>query len=170
MFFPPDIFTERLRLVAITPALLRMEDDALSMHLRAEVPGIWPPEHWEPHVFDFLEQQYQKAPETIAWNRYVVLTAERPVLIGTLGGFPHTESEAEIGYSILQPWQQRGLATEGLRALMREIFCNSAIRSITAQTFPHLTASIRVLEKSGFCRDGFGNEEGTIRYRLWRPD
>jgi RimJ/RimL family protein N-acetyltransferase len=176
MTFPSDIVTERLRLAAITSDLMRVETATLSQLLDVDVPDIWPPEHWEPHVFGFLEQQYRKAPQTAAWNRYIIFLAEKPaeepvpkpVLIGTLGGFLRTESEAEVGYSILPPWQRRGLATEGLGVLIQKIFDDAAIHSITAQTFPHLTASIRVLEKSGFRHDGSGDEEGTIRFRLQR--
>jgi RimJ/RimL family protein N-acetyltransferase len=35
-----------------------------------------------------------------------------------------------------------------------------------ADTFPHLTASIRVLEKNGFVRCGAGADEGSIRFEL----
>jgi ribosomal-protein-alanine N-acetyltransferase len=165
----PDLLTQRLRLVAITPNLLRLDPPQLSQLLNADVPNLWPPEHWEPHVFDFLEKQYIQAPHTIGWNRYVVLRSPQPTLIGTTGGFPKSETEAEIGYSILEPWQRQGFATEGLRAVMSEIFTILTVQSISAQTFPHLTASVRVLEKSAFQYAGNGDETGTIRYRLQRP-
>jgi [ribosomal protein S5]-alanine N-acetyltransferase len=134
--------------------------------LGAEVPSEWPPEHWEPHVFAFMEKQYAQSPQTLGWHRYVVLGGEHPVLIGTMGGFPRGESEAEIGYSILEPWQRRGLATEGLMALMTELFEADGLQSISAQTFPVLTPSVRVLEKCGFRLNGAGEEEGAVRYRL----
>lgn len=164
----PDLLTQRLRLVAIASDLLRSEAHDLSRVLGADVPENWPPEHWEPHVFDFLDRQYRESPHTIGWNRYVVVRSPIPTLIGTLGGFPKTPTEAEIGYSILPPWQRQGLATEGLRAIIDEIFKVPSVTSISAQTFPHLTASVRVLEKSGFARAGNGDEEGTVRYRLRR--
>lgn len=166
----PDILTERLRLVAITPRLMRVEPAALSVLLDAEVPSSWPPEHWELHVFDFIERQWLQTPWAAGWNRYVLFLGEHPVLIGTVGGFPRTQSEAEIGYSILSPWQRRGLATEGIRALMQEILTNERIETLTAQTLPNLIASIRVLEKSGFHPAGPGDEEGTVRYRISRQD
>ena len=58
----PDILTPRLRLVAIVPMLLRVEGARLAQCVRAEVPAEWPPEHWEPHVYDFLEALYGRAP------------------------------------------------------------------------------------------------------------
>ena len=92
------------------------------------------------------------------------------MLIGTVGGFPRSESEAEIGYSILGPWQRHGLATEGARAIMQEILRNERIETLTAQTYPTLIASIRVLEKCGFQPAGPGDDEGAVRYRVSRQD
>lgn len=164
----PDILTPRLRLVAIVPALLRLEGAALAQSVGAEVPAAWPPEHWEPHVYDFLEEIYGRAPYAVGWSRYVVTRKEPATLIGTLGGFPRTATEAEVGYSILPLWQRQGLATEGLRALMDEIRRSDSIQTFTAQTYPHLVASVRVLEKCGFALAGAGDEEGTVRYRRAR--
>ena len=169
MSFAPDLLTQRLTLVAITPSLLRLDAPQLARALNADVPGLWPPEHWEPHVFDFLERQYDRAPHTIAWNRYVLLRSQPGTLIGTIGGFPRNETEAEIGYSILGPWQRQGFATEALLAILNEISRTAAVETITAQTFPHLVASIRVLEKCGFAPAGAGDEEGTVRYRRTTP-
>lgn len=164
-----DILTQRLRLAAITPDLLRLDKPDLSRLLHAEVPDLWPPEHWEPHVYEFIERQSHETPHAIGWNRYVVLRSRIPVLVGTLGGFPRTSMETEVGYSILTPWQGYGVATEGLRALVDEIFLTREVSAISAQTFPHLVASVRVLEKCGFRHVGRGDDEGTVRYRLERP-
>jgi len=166
----PDILSERLRLVAITPPLMHMDSSVLRSLLNADVPSAWPPEHWEPHVFDFMQRQYVQTPWAAGWNRYVLLRAKRPILIGTLGGFPRTESEAEIGYSMLGSWQCRGLATEGTRTLIQEILRNQRFETLTAQTLPGLIPSIRVLEKCGFHLVGPGDDEGTIRYRVSRAE
>jgi len=167
--FPHDILTPRLRLAAITPPLVRAQNSALSQQLSAEVPDLWPHEHWEPHVLDFLDAQYLRAPHTTAWNRYILTRFPPFTLIGNVNGFPKTETEAEIGYVILEPWQRHGFATEALRALIDEILRTPLLACISAQTFPHLKASVRVLEKCGFQLVGSGDEEGTVRYRLARP-
>ena len=170
--FLSDIATPRLRLVAITVEMIHA-DAAHSSHLSqlidAQVPPSWPPEHWEPHVFDFLEKLYSQSPHTIGWNRYVVLQSER-LLIGTLGAFPRGETEAEVGYSILPPWQRMGLATEGVLALLTWLFQNNPLQTVIAHTFPHLTPSLRVMEKCGFQPAGPGDEAGTVRYRLDRNE
>jgi [ribosomal protein S5]-alanine N-acetyltransferase len=166
-----DILTERLRLVAITPEMMRAEataGSALSPLLNAVVPSSWPPEHWEPHVLRFIEEQYRTDPHTRGWQRYVVLLGDPAILVGTLGAFPRGSTEAEVGYSILESWRCMGLATEGLRALISELLKSDSLESIVAQSFPALTPSIRVMEKCGFTMDGPGEEEGSVRYRLRR--
>lgn len=178
----PDILTPRLRLVPIT--IERMRADPANSHriahsghfpdsagfaelLDAHVPPSWPPEHWEPHVFDFFEKQYAEHPHTLGWNRYVILRSES-LLIGTLGAYPRSEAEAEIGYSILTPWQRMGLATEATLAHIAYLFETTSLQTLIAHTFPNLTPSIRVMEKCGFQPDGPGDETGTVRYRLRR--
>jgi RimJ/RimL family protein N-acetyltransferase len=89
-------------------------------------------------------------------------------LIGTLGAFTKADrpSECEIGYSILPPYEGRGFATEGARALIEYLRGDGRIESVIAHTFPSLPGSIRVMEKCGMVFDGEGEEAGTIRYRL----
>lgn len=167
-----DIVTERLRLVAITTKMLEAEtlqSVSLSPLIKAEVPTLWPPDHWEPHVLDFIQRQYREAPGTLGWHRYVVLRSDPAILVGTLGAFPTGRTQAEVGYSILEPWRCIGLATEALRALIAELLKNNLLESIVAQSFPALLPSIRVMEKCGFTPDGPGNEEGSVRYRLSHP-
>jgi len=89
-------------------------------------------------------------------------------LIGTLGAFTKAgrPSECEIGYAILPPYEGRGFATEGARALIDHLRANGRLDSVIAHTFPSLPESIRVMEKCGMVYDGEGEEAGTIRYRL----
>jgi RimJ/RimL family protein N-acetyltransferase len=61
-----------------------------------------------------------------------------------------------------------GYATEAVAALISWIFRYPHVRSIHAQTFPHLHPSLRVLAKNGFEPAGTGFEEGTVLLRKWR--
>jgi hypothetical protein len=45
-------------------------------------------------------------------------------------------------------------------------FHNPRLRKVIADTFPHLTASIRVLAKNGFTQTGPGADEGSTRFEL----
>lgn len=170
---PDDIVTPRLTLIAITPEMVISEknnDLRLGELIRCAIPANWPPIDWEPHVFDFLLNQLAEHPEQLGWPRYVSFAppGEPRILIGTLGAFTRTSrpSECEIGYSILPPFEGRGFATEGARALIDYVRGDDRLDSVIAHTFPAIQASIRVMEKCGLVFDGEGEEPGTIRYRL----
>ena len=105
--------------------------------------------------------------------------ATEPLLpIGT-GGFKGAPDECgcvELGYGIVPEQQRRGYATEAVRAWVDFAFAAPQVRIVVAQTLPHRTASIRVLEKTGFRFAGAGNDsfappgEPVIRYELARDD
>ena len=177
-----EIHTPRLDLIATTLEVVQCERDGgpdvyarLAALVGAEIPPQWPPQDWEPHVLDFLLRQMQEHPHTAGWGRLVALrdaATGRRTLIGTVGGIPPgTEmakapsGEIEIGYGVLPAYQKHGYATEASAALCRWVQTQVEVTAFVAQTFPHLQASIRVLEKSGFQLAGAGFEEGTILFR-----
>lgn len=172
----PDLKTQRLRLVAITPGMLKADeaaDGTLAAVLNAEVTAEWPPEHWEPHVYHFIEKQYAEDPRTRGWNRYVLLPndhgAKPPyTLIGAVGGFPKLKGDVEIGYSTLPSFQRKGYGTEAARALVDWLLRRKDVRSVSAQTYPRLPESIKVMERCGMTYAGPGEDEGTVRYRRER--
>ncbi len=84
------------------------------------------------------------------------------------GGLPDDDGSYMIGYSILPPFRRRGLASEGVASLVEAAFATGRISRVLAETYPHLIASIGVLEKNGFRFIGPGGEEGVIRYELRR--
>lgn len=167
-----DLKTQRLRLVAITPAMLKADeaaDGTLAAVLNAEVTREWPPEHWEPHVYHFIEKQYVEDPRTRGWHRYVLLPNGRSsTLIGAVGGFPKLEGDAEIGYSTLPSFQRRGFGTEAAKALVEWLLTRKTVQSVSAQTYPRLTESIKVMGRCGMTYVGPGEDEGTVRYRRER--
>ena len=140
---PADLKTDRLRLVAITPAMMAAEqqaDGSLTKLLHARLTPEWPPEHWEPHVFDFILKQFADEPTTAGWHRYVVLPDSygcSTTLIGCVGGFPKPDGDVEIGYSTIPQFQRQGYATEAATTLVNWLLARKGVRSVSAQTFPH---------------------------------
>lgn len=167
-----DLKTQRLWLVAITPEMLKADeaaDGSLAKVLGAEVTADWPPEHWEPHVYHFIEKQYVEEPRTRGWHRYVLLPKGRGwVLIGAVGAFPKLEGDAEIGYSTIPSYQRQGYATEAARALVDWLLMQKDVKSVSAQTYPSLPESIKVMERCGMTYVGPGEDEGTVRYQRRR--
>ena len=169
----PDISTCRLDLVAITPRTVYSEqagDGQLGELTRASLAAEWPPEQWEPHVFEWLLKRFAEQPDQVGFDRYIALRDEVGArrLIGTLGGHMRSDAngDCEIGYGVLPEFQRKGYATEASQALIGWLRTRPGVRSISAQTFPYLPASIRVMEKCGMQFVEAGDEEGALRYRL----
>jgi ribosomal-protein-alanine N-acetyltransferase len=167
----------RLRLVAITPEMLAAEQERdlqfleLQRLLGARVTQEWPPEHWEPHVYHFILKQYEEHPQTVGWNRYVLLNDESgdgATLIGTLGGFPKADGDVEIGYSTLPAFQRRGYATAAVQVLVEWLLQRKGVRSVSAQTLLRLPESVKVMERTGMKLVGPGDEPESVRYRRMR--
>jgi [ribosomal protein S5]-alanine N-acetyltransferase len=170
-----DLKTPRLRLVAITPTMLAADaaaDGSLGTLLSAEVTAEWPPEHWEPHVLHFIAKQYEEEPRSRGWHRYVLLpNSERTpgyTLIGAVGGFPKLEGDVEIGYSTLPAYQRKGYGTEAAKALVEWLLKQKDVLSVSAQTYPYLPESVKVMVSCGMTFVGSGEDPGTVRYQRMR--
>ncbi len=166
--------TKRLRMVAITVPMLEAErrgDGSLAGLLGAKLTREWPPEHWEPHVLDFIQKQIEEDARMAGWNRYVLLEGwfwEEKTLIGSVGGFAKPRGEVEIGYSTLPAFQRKGYATEAARALIEMLLVDEKVSSVCAQTYPSLPESIKVMERCGMRFIGDGDDAGTVKYRRSR--
>jgi [ribosomal protein S5]-alanine N-acetyltransferase len=154
------ILTERLELVAADPRLARaLASDQAEMGrlLGVRVPPEWPPELMV-HALEFLAQATERAPDAVGWWVWLIVLPADRVLIGSIGfkGPPDADGRVDIGYSVLDAWQRRGYASEAVGALVDWALADARVTHIIGETFPHLTASIRVLEKSGFRYVGVG--------------
>ena len=170
-----DLRVGRLRLVAITPEMLEVEQRESAVELArllgAKLTAEWPPLDWEPHVFAFILRQYAEHPETLGWHRYVVLSDALGLtrtLVGAVGGFPKQWGDVEIGYSTLPQFQRRGIATAAAQALVEWLLTRDGVRSVSAQTFRRLPESIKVMERCGMAYESEGDEPGMVRYRRLR--
>ena len=92
---------------------------------------------------------------------------------GGIGIELHTDVErvsAEIGYWLGQKYWNRGIATEALHAVTAEAFKRFEITRLYAVPFADHAASVRVLEKAGYVREGHLRQsaikDGKIRDQL----
>ena len=163
----------RLELIAATPELLQAEDDLqqLARCLQADVPGNWPMPLYDHDARQHFLRVLNENPESVGWTAWYILRlddAERRTLIGSVGacGLPDDSGTIVIGYSLLDQFHGQGYATEALRGFLNWVKSHPRLRRVVADTFPHLPASVRVLEKNGFVRCGAGTDEGSIRFEL----
>ncbi len=178
------IATPRLELIAATVEIARAEihDRArFAALLGTPVPAVWPPPLNDEASMRWLLTAVERDPGAVGWNSwYIVLrgdgapdrggVAPGRAVIGN-GGFkgrPDAEGGVEIGYSVLEAYQGNGYATEAVHGLITWAFGHAEVTRVIAETFPELTASIRLLEKCGFRGTGPGSEEGSLRFELKR--
>ncbi len=167
----------RVDLVPATLPVLRagLEGrEALASLLGTAVAKPWPPPLNDDESQRWMIRHLEENPDAAEWGMWHVILRDgpngRPLAIGTAGfkGKPTTDGVVEIGYSIVEGFQGRGLGTEAAHALVRHAFDDSRVARVIAETYPHLVPSIRVLTKNGFVRIGEGTEPGVIRFGLSR--
>jgi ribosomal-protein-alanine N-acetyltransferase len=89
---------------------------------------------------------------------------------GGIGIELHTDVErvsAELGYWLGESVWGRGIATEAVKAVTAEVFARFDLTRLYAVPFADHTASVRVLEKAGYVREGHMRQsaikDGVIR-------
>lgn len=172
------IETKRLLLVAGTPLIGRAEmdnRDRFAKVISAELPSSWPPPLNDKDSMTWFTEYMENNADSDGWASWYFLlktSSHRLTAIGN-GGFkgkPDDAGQVEIGYSVVEEYQQRGFATEAVNALVAWAFSFNSVNLIKAQTLPGLQQSIRVLQKCGFAYAGKGTEEGAIAYQLLRDN
>jgi ribosomal-protein-alanine N-acetyltransferase len=167
------IQSPRLNMIAATARLIEMDiegRESLAHALGVNVPESWPPGLYGPRAMQYALTQLGDAAEQ-GWSFWYLATKDVPnELIGICGfkGWPDESGSVEVGYSILGGYQRRGYASEAVQRLTGWAFTHHNVNEVCAETLPHLTQSIRVLEKNGFVRAGAGSEAGVIRYAIQR--
>lgn len=168
------IQSRRLNLIAATSELIESDiagRQVLAAALGVKVGESWPPDLYGPRAMQFALTQLDDPAEQ-AWSFWYLSTSVDPVeLVGICGfkGRPDPSGSVEIGYSILDGYRRRGFATEAVLRLVAWAFSHHNVYEVSAETLPHLSQSIRVLEKNGFIYTGAGSEAGVIRYAVKRP-
>ncbi len=171
---PLTLRTPRLELIAATLPLVQAEvagTEHLVAMIKVDVER-WPPPENDENSLRWTLDKLQAHPEAAGFHVwYVILTeGQRRGLVGMVAfkGPPDENGTIEAGYSINEKFQRQGIATEATRAIMKWAFQNPAVRVITAETFPELEASKKVMQRCGMSFLGDGSEPRAIRYGVTR--
>lgn len=170
---PRLIQSPQLNLFAATVELIRKDiagPEFLAAALGVNVPESWPPDLYGPRAMQFtLEQLDENSGQ--GWSFWYLATRDDPSELTGICGFkgrPDEFGSVEIGYSILDCYQRRGFATEAVQRLVGWAFSHHNVNEVCAETLPHLSQSIGVLQKNGFKLTGMGSEAGVVRYAITR--
>ena len=173
---PDAIVTARLELRPGTPEQLLASigpSDALAAALECRVPPDWPPLHWDAGPVEWLLAKLASEPGEPFWQAWFILwvpgdepadeadepggVGPAPTLVGTVGfkgppGPPDsdTDSVVEIGYSVVNSFHRRGIASEAVAAMLEWAGADPRVRTFWAHTLAGDPASAGVLLKNGF--------------------
>jgi len=103
----------------------------------------------------FLEELAQQEPGQPGWFQIALEEKATGELIGDCGLniSPQDGRLAQIGYTLVRPHWNRGLASDAVTALAAFAFATYPLHRISASADPRNAASSRVLEKAGFTRE-----------------
>lgn len=160
------LVTPRLTLEPITLPLVEAtfagDRAAIEELVRARVPDAWPGRALVERAFSASLEHIRADPTTRLWGDRLVITRDEDqrLLVGSVifHGRPE-DGIAEVGYGVEERWQRKGYASEATKACTDWALAQEGIVGVTATTPPWHTASIRVLEKSGFVRAGLEEHE-----------
>ena len=95
------------------------------------------------------------------------VTAGDDRLVGTvtLVGWDRANRRAEVGFIVLPSRQGRGLATDAVAAVLAWAFGPMGLHRVEADVEPPNAASLRVLDRLGFRREGLFRERWWTRGR-----
>jgi ribosomal-protein-alanine N-acetyltransferase len=150
------IFTERLDLVPLPPAILesiaRGDASVAARRLDAKVPEGWT------ETIPARERLEQLAadPSEQPWLvRAVVLRAPRRV-VGNVGFHapPDDKGRVEIGYGIVASERRKGYAREAIAGLIDWAVATGEARACIASVSPRNTASLALVRSLGFRQVG----------------
>ncbi|WP_052447420.1 GNAT family N-acetyltransferase [Clostridium polynesiense] len=112
----------------------------------------------------FIERYNEEfeAGEEITWG-IALKETEKLIGICCLGNFDNYARRAEIGYDLMKSQWGRGYGTEAVKAVITYGFKNMNLNRIEAFITPGNTASIRLMEKSGFIKEGIVRERDFIK-------
>lgn len=94
--------------------------------------------------------------------RFFVQVGEELVGTVTLSNVNLTMWHAEIGYTIGEKFQRRGIGTEAVQAFVKKVYAETPLRRLFAFVAEENIASRRVLEKVGFLLEGVCREHYLI--------
>jgi ribosomal-protein-alanine N-acetyltransferase len=124
-----------------------------------------------PEALPYARDAASADPSSVRWGSRFFLAGDPLALVGW-GGFKGApkQGSVEVGYEIAEPHRNRGLATAAVAAMLDEAFGDPAVTAVIAHTLPEANASTRVLEKTGFSRDGVGHDDDAGDVWRWRRE
>ena len=130
----------------------------------------WPADDLSRSAFRRRLRRYAEDQRVDASYAFFLFRKSDDALVGglTLANIRRGVAQAgSLGYWIGEPFARRGLMTGAVQALVPFSFGSLRLHRIEAACIPSNTASVRLLEKAGFVREGYAREYLCIN-GLWQ--
>jgi ribosomal-protein-alanine N-acetyltransferase len=121
----------------------------------------WPPDDLTRGAFRRRLRRYAEDQRADLAYPFFLFRQSDNVLVGglTLGNIRRGVAQAgSLGYWMGAPYARQGLMTAAVHALVGFAFAGLRLHRIEAACIPANAASIRLLEKNGFVREGYARE------------
>ena len=122
---------------------------------------IWPADDLTKLAFRRRLRRYQREIRNGTGYPFFVFSPDGDTLLGglTLSQIQRGVTQsAVLGYWMGEPHAGKGLMTSAVRAVCHFVFDSLHLNRIEAACLPHNAASIRLLEKVGFTREGYARK------------
>jgi RimJ/RimL family protein N-acetyltransferase len=152
----PKLESKRLTLRAILPA----DKEAVFVYRSEVITNQY--QGWIPQKIEDVEEFIAKnqidfnQPDT--WFQLVIIEKKSNTLIGDIGLHFIDEQQVEVGCTIAKAVHQLGYASEALRKVVDYLFTHLAKHRLIASIDPANTASIKLVERLGFRKEGHFKE------------
>ncbi|MBN9017457.1 MAG: GNAT family N-acetyltransferase [Rhizobiales bacterium] len=156
----PMIATERVILRAPGMADYQAWSDlrGRSRTFLAQWEPTWPIDDLTRPAFRRRLRRYQREINEATGYPFLVFRTEDLALVGglTLSHIVRGVTQScSLGYWMGEPYASRGLMTAAVKAVIPFVFDTLRLHRLEAACLPHNAASIRLLEKAGFTREGY---------------
>lgn len=122
---------------------------------------VWPPDDLTKVAFRRRIRRYQREIRSGTGYPFLVFSPNGETLFGGLT-LAHIQrgvtQSAVLGYWMGEPHAGKGLMTAAVRATVEFAFETLHLNRVEAACLPHNAASIRLLEKVGFAREGYARK------------
>jgi ribosomal-protein-alanine N-acetyltransferase len=122
---------------------------------------IWPADDLTRAAFRRRLKRYAEDQRTDQAYAFLIFRNDDDALLGgiTLANLRRGVAQAgSIGYWVGEPYARQGYMSAALRALIPFAFDSLRLHRLEAACIPTNAASIRLLEKTGFTREGYARE------------
>lgn len=122
---------------------------------------IWPPDDLTRSAFRRRLRRYAEDQRSDAAYAFLIFRTSDGAMVGglTLANIRRGVAQAgSIGYWIGKKFARQGLMTAAVRVLIPLAFDSLRLHRLEAACIPNNMASVRLLEKTGFRREGYARE------------